>query len=210
MALRSGARVALVAVMIAVFTAACGPARTTASSTGAPPPAAQASGGQVSGGQQSGGQQSGGQASVGPLPTLQEAPTAAPQTVSRTGYKPLAQALLEERRAIEQLVTKVDSDAGISNTERAAEVRGDIVPALQRLESDADAVEPDDATVRSVHQHLLISLRTAITAFTDLADGLQTGDQAVFARGQSERHAEGVEFKAWVDGLRGLYASGGS
>lgn len=121
----------------------------------------------------------------------------------------IAQSLLEERRRIEQLVTTVDQGVDISSAERAAEIRGDIIPALQVLRGDADAVRPEDADVQRVHMHLLTSLRTAITAFTDLADGLKSGDQTVFRRGQGEGHDEATKFKAWVDGLRGLYGGGG-
>jgi hypothetical protein len=120
--------------------------------------------------------------------------------VSTADYKVLAAALYRERAAIETQMTTLAKESAPAAT-RVAQIDSQLLPALEHLLSEAEVIQPEDATAANLHQHLLASLQTTIAAYQDLATGLAQNDAAAVARGRAELTAETQDLAIWVHGV---------
>lgn len=131
------------------------------------------------------------------------APAQAPQQVSTTDYKVLASALYKERAGIENQMTTIAQEQASAAT-RVQQINGQLLPALNHLLGEAQAIQPVDAPAADLHQHLITSLQTTIAAYQDFATGFTQNDAAALAKGRSELTAETQDLAIWVHGVPSL------
>jgi hypothetical protein len=126
------------------------------------------------------------------------------QPLSTTDYEVVAGELYRDRAAAEQMMDTI-ARTPASAASRADAINNQLLPYLENLLTTAQAAQPADPGVASLHQHLINSLQLTIAAYHDLANGLVQNDAGALAQGRAELTAEGQELAIWVHGVPGLY-----
>lgn len=121
-----------------------------------------------------------------------------PQQLSTAEYKSWAADLYnQELTLIHQEQQTLANETAPAAT-RAAQITNQLLPQLQRLLAQAQAVQPTDGSTADLHQHLINALQLMIAAYQDFATGLTQNDTAALARARSELTNEAQELGIWV------------
>lgn len=124
-----------------------------------------------------------------------------PQSLSTAEYKEWAvQVYNQELTLIHQEQQTLANETAPATT-RATQITQQLLPQLQRLLAEAQAVQPVDTSTADLHQHLVNALQLMIAAYQDFATGFTQNDAASLARGRSELTTEGQELGIWVHGV---------
>jgi hypothetical protein len=126
---------------------------------------------------------------------------AQPQQLNTADYKEWAvQVYNQELTLIHQEQQTLANETAPAPT-RATQITSQLLPQLQQLLGQAQAIQPVETSTAELHQHLINALQLMIAAYQDFATGFTQNDAAVLARGRSELTAEGQELGIWVHGV---------
>lgn len=121
-----------------------------------------------------------------------------------TTYAPAVLARLSD---LDRTAAAIDADGQLSPSERARQIRAELVAPLDVLLQQADSVSPADDNTVQIHSALRAGLEGTRRAYENFARAYETGDSTLFAQTQTDRADAQQLLRAWLDAVRAIQTS---